>query len=129
MRIAIALVLLVLAPVVAWAQAPIQLKAGTGVGPAHPVNDALYDLAKQLDQKTGGKLKLDVVISNGLAKGEAAHLEGAQLGTIDIVPIGSAPIGGMFEPAFQALAPPFFWSSRQQGWKGRDGPLRQRAPR
>jgi tripartite ATP-independent transporter DctP family solute receptor len=125
MRIAIALVLLVLAPVVAWAQAPIQLKAGTGVGPGNPVNDALYDLAKQLDQKTGGKLKLDVVISNGLAKGEAAHLEGAQLGTIDIVPIGSAPIGGMFEPAFQALDLPFFWSSREQVWKVMDGPIGQ----
>ena len=125
MRIALALVLLVLAPVVAWAQAPIQLKAGTGVGPGNPVNDALYDLAKQLDQKSGGKLKLDVVISNGLAKGEAAHLEGAQLGTIDIVPIGSAPIGGMFEPAFQALDLPFFWSSREQVWKVMDGPIGQ----
>jgi tripartite ATP-independent transporter DctP family solute receptor len=125
MRIAIALVLLVLAPVRAWAQAPIQLKAGSGVGPGNPVNDALYDLAKQLDQRSGGRLKLDVVISNGLAKGEAAHLEGAQLGTIDIVPIGSAPIGGMFEPAFQALDLPFFWSSREQVWKVMDGPIGQ----
>jgi tripartite ATP-independent transporter DctP family solute receptor len=125
MRIAIALVLLVLAPVRAWAQAPIQLKAGSGVGPGNPVNDALYDLAKQLDQRSGGRLKLDVVISNGLAKGEAAHLEGAQLGTIDIVPIGSAPIGGMFEPAFQALDMPFFWSSREQVWKVMDGPIGQ----
>src|SRR5262245_8301640 len=125
MRIAIALVLLVLAPVFAWAQAPIQLKAGTGVGPGNPVNDALYDLAKQLDQKTGGKLKLDVVISNGLAKGEAAHLEGAQLGTIDIVPVGSAPIGGMFEPTYQALDLPFLWTSREQVWKVMDGALGQ----
>ena len=125
MRIALALVLLVLVPSLAWAQAPIQLKAGSGVGPGNPVNDALYDLAKQLDQKSGGKLKLDVVISNGLAKGEAAHLEGAQLGTIDIVPIGSAPIGGMFEPAFQALDLPFFWSSREQVWKVMDGPIGQ----
>ena len=125
MRIATALVLLVLAPVLAWAQAPIQLKAGSGVGPGNPVNDALYDLAKQLDQRSRGRLKLDVVISNGLAKGEAAHLERAQLGTIDIVPIGSAPIGGMFEPAFQALDLPFFWSSREQVWKVMDGPIGQ----
>jgi tripartite ATP-independent transporter DctP family solute receptor len=125
MRIALALVLLVLVPAFASAQAPIQLKAGSGVGPGNPVNDALYDLAKQLDQRSGGRLKLDVVISNGLAKGEAAHLEGAQLGTIDIVPIGSAPIGGMFEPAFQALDLPFFWSSREQVWKVMDGPIGQ----
>jgi len=125
MRILVALVMLLSAPLAAWAQAPIQLRAGSGVGPGNPVNDALYDLAKALDQKSGGKLKLDVVISNGLAKGEAAHLEGAQLGSIDIVPIGSAPIGGMFEPAYQALDLPFFWSSREQVWKVMDGPVGQ----
>jgi len=120
------LLLLILAgPPAATAQAPLQLKAGSGVGPGNPVNDALYDLAKSLDQKSGGRIKLDVVISNGLAKGEAAHLEGAQLGTIDIVPIGSAPIGGMFETAYQALDLPFFWTSREQVWKVMDGPIRQ----
>ena len=116
---------LLLAPAGASAQAPLQLKAGSGVGPGNPVNDALFDLAKSLDQKSGGRIKLDVVISNGLAKGEAAHLEGAQLGTIDIVPIGSAPIGGMFEAAYQALDLPFFWSSREQVWKVMDGPIGQ----
>jgi TRAP-type transport system periplasmic protein len=125
MKTLIALVLLLSAPLLAWAQAPIQLKAGSGVGPGNPVNDALLDLARMLDQKSAGKLKLDVVMSNGLAKGEAAHLEGAQLGTIDIVPIGSAPIGGMFDAVYQALDLPFFWSSREQVWKVMDGPIGQ----
>lgn len=125
LKILATLVALLIVPCLAWAQAPIQLKAGSGVGPGNPVNDALFDLAKTLEQKSGGRLKLDVVISNGLAKGEAAHLEGAQLGTIDIVPIGSAPIGGMFEPAYQALDLPFFWSSREQVWKVMDGPIGQ----
>ena len=80
------------------AQAPIQLKAGTGVGVGNPSNDAMYAIAKALDEKSKGRIKMDVVIGNGLAKGEAAHLEGAQLGSIDVVGIGSAPIGGMFEP-------------------------------
>jgi tripartite ATP-independent transporter DctP family solute receptor len=125
LKILATLVALLIVPCLAWAQAPIQLKAGSGVGPGNPVNDALFELAKTLEQKSGGRLKLDVVISNGLAKGEAAHLEGAQLGTIDIVPIGSAPIGGMFEPAYQALDLPFFWSSREQVWKVMDGPIGQ----
>ena len=127
MKIVLALLLLLIlaGPPAATAQAPLQLKAGSGVGPGNPVNDALYDLAKTLDQKSGGRIKLDVVISNGLAKGEAAHLEGAQLGTIDIVPIGSAPIGGMFETAYQALDLPFFWTSREQVWKVMDGPIGQ----
>src|ERR1700737_5087304 len=103
MKTLVALLVLLLAPAAAFAQAPLQLKAGRGVGPGNPVNDALFDLAKSLDQKSGGRIKLDVVISNGLAKGEAAHLEGAQLGTIDTVPMGSAPSGGLLGARPQAL--------------------------
>jgi tripartite ATP-independent transporter DctP family solute receptor len=105
------------------AQAPIQLKAGTGVGVGNPNNDAMYAIAKALDEKSKGRIKMDVVIANGLAKGEAAHLEGAQIGSIDVVAIGSAPIGGMFEPTYQALDLPFFWTTREQVWKVMDGPI------
>jgi len=107
------------------AQAPIQLKAGTGVGVGNPNNDAMYAIAKALDEKSKGRIKMDVVIANGLAKGEAAHLEGAQIGSIDVVAIGSAPIGGMFEPTYQALDLPFFWTTREQVWKVMDGPIGQ----
>ena len=107
------------------AQAPIQLKAGSAAGGDSPLNDALYEVAKVLDQKSKGRIKLEVVIGNALAKGEAAHLEGAQMGSIDIVGIGSAPIGGMFEPLYQALDLPFFWTSREQIWKVMDGPMGQ----
>jgi tripartite ATP-independent transporter DctP family solute receptor len=109
----------------AFAQAPIQLKAGTAAGGDSPLNDAFYAVAKALDQKSKGRIKLEVVIGNALAKGEGAHLEGAQIGSIDIVGIGSAPIGGMFEPLYQALDLPFFWSSREQVWKVMDGPVGQ----
>jgi len=109
----------------AFAQAPIQLKAGTAAGGDSPHNDAFYEIAKALDQKSKGRIKLEVIIGNALAKGEGAHLEGAQIGSIDIVGIGSAPIGGMFEPLYQALDLPFFWSSREQVWKVMDGPIGQ----
>lgn len=119
------LITLVVAPSPATAQAPISLKAGTVVGEGSPVNSAMFDLARWLSEKSKGRLKLEVVIGNALAKGEGAHLEGAQIGSIDIVAIGSAPIGGMFEPLYQALDLPFFWTSREQVWKVMDGPLGQ----
>jgi tripartite ATP-independent transporter DctP family solute receptor len=117
---------LVLAPVAhVPAQAPIQLKAGTAAGGDSPHNEAFYEVAKAMDQKSKGRIKLEVVIGNALAKGEGAHLEGAQIGSIDVVGIGSAPIGGMFEPLYQALDLPFFWTSREQIWKVMDGPVGQ----
>jgi tripartite ATP-independent transporter DctP family solute receptor len=105
--------------------APIVLKAGTAVGVTSPLNDAMIFLDKSLQEKSKGRMKLELHINNSLAKGEGAHLEGAQLGTIDVVAIGSAPIGGMFEPTYQALDLPFLWTSREQVWKVMDGPLGQ----
>jgi tripartite ATP-independent transporter DctP family solute receptor len=110
----------------AWAQqAPIVLKAGTVVGPGSPLNDSMAVLEKSLTEKSKGRIKLELHINNSIAKGEGAHLEGAQLGTIDVVAIGSAPIGGMFEPTYQALDLPFLWASREQVWKVMDGPFGQ----
>src|SRR5262247_1461882 len=111
---------------VSWAQqAPIVLKAGTAVGATSPLNDAMVVLDKALQEKSKGRLKIELHINNSIAKGEGAHLEGAQLGTIDVVAIGSAPIGGMFEPTYQALDLPFLWTSREQVWKVMDGPFGQ----
>jgi tripartite ATP-independent transporter DctP family solute receptor len=116
---------LLVAPAPAAAQAPIVWKMGTATGPDSPINLAAAVLDKALQEKSKGRMKLELHLGNSIAKGEAAHLEGAQLGTIDVVPIGSAPIGGMFEPLYQALDLPFLWSSREQVWKVMDGPLGQ----
>ena len=83
--------------------APMVWKMGTPTGPDSPINLAAAVLDKTLQEKSKGRMKIELHLGNSIAKGEAAHLEGAQLGTIDIVPIGSAPIGGMFEPLYQAL--------------------------
>ncbi|HET8533032.1 MAG TPA: TRAP transporter substrate-binding protein [Methylomirabilota bacterium] len=100
-------------------------KAGTVTSGGNPLNDAMEQFAKQVGERSRGRIKVDVHIANALAKGEGAHLEGVQLGTIDVVAIGSAPVGGMFEPLYQALDLPFLWSTREQVWKVMDGPLGQ----
>jgi len=121
----VAVILVALPAPPAPAQAPIVWKMGTATGPDSPINLAAATLDKTLQEKSKGRMKVELHLGNSLAKGEAAHLEGAQLGTIDIVPVGSAPIGGMFEPTYQALDLPFLWSSREQVWKVMDGPLGQ----
>ncbi|MFI5327633.1 MAG: TRAP transporter substrate-binding protein, partial [Candidatus Rokuibacteriota bacterium] len=113
------------APSVAPAQPVIVWKAGTATAGGNPLNDTMEIFSKQMAERSRGRVKVDVHIANALAKGEAAHLEGVQLGTIDVVAIGSAPVGGMFEPSYQALDLPFLWATREQVWKVMDGPLGQ----
>jgi len=128
-RLALVLAWGALVGLAAPASAPAQTapqytwKAGTPTAGGNPLNDTMDQFAKQLGEKSKGRIKVDVHIANSLAKGEGAHLEGVQLGTIDVAAIGSAPVGGMFEPLYQALDLPFLWSTREQVWKVMDGPL------
>ena len=109
----------------AEAQAPIALKLGTVNPGESPRNLAANEFARVAAEKSKGRIKVEVYTNNQLARGEGATLEGVQLGTIDVAPVGSAPIGGIFEPAYLPLDLPFLWTSRDQVWKVMDGPIGQ----
>jgi len=108
---------------VVHAQAPMVLKIATVNSGDNPRNISANEFARVVGEASKGKIKGEVYINNQLARGEGATLEGIQLGTIDIAPVGSAPIGGIFEPAFLPLDLPFLWTSREQAWKVMDGPI------
>jgi tripartite ATP-independent transporter DctP family solute receptor len=101
----------------------IVMKIATVNAGDNPRNLAANEFARVLAAKSGGRIKGEVYINNQLAKGEAAVLEGVQLGTVDVGPVGGAPIGGMFEPNYLPLSLPFLWPSREHVWKAMDGPL------
>jgi len=105
------------------ASAQTVMKIATVNAGDNPRNVAANELGRQLGLKSGGRIKGEVYLNNQLAKGEAGMLEATQLGTIDIAPVGAAPIGGIFEPAYLPLSLPFLWPSRQHVWKAMDGPL------
>ena len=105
------------------AEAQMILKIATVNSGDNPRNISAAEFARVIGEASKGKIKGEVYINNQLARGEGAMLEGIQLGTIDIAPVGSAPIGGIFEPAFLPLDLPFLWTSREQAWKVMDGPI------
>jgi tripartite ATP-independent transporter DctP family solute receptor len=114
---------LVLSAGVAGAQTT--LKIASGVVGDNPRNQAAEEFGRVVAEASKGKYKGEYFFNNVLARGEAAHLEGVQLGTIDITMVGSAPIGGIFEPAFLPLDLPFLFTNQQHAWKVVDGPLGQ----
>ena len=107
------------------ARAQTVLKIATGVVGDNPRNQASEEFGKVVAEASKGKYKGEYFFNNVLARGEAAHLEGVQLGTIDITPVGSAPIGGIFEPAFLPLDLPFLFKDQAHAWRVVDGPLGQ----
>ena len=127
LRITLACAVVVLGPLCppAEAQAPITMKVATVNAGDSPRNTAAYEFARAVGERSKGRIKAEVYINNQLARGEGATLEGVQLGTIDVAPVGSAPIGGIFEPAYLPLDLPFLWTSREQAWKVMDGPIGQ----
>lgn len=101
----------------------VVMKIATVNAGENPRNLAAAEFARLVAAKSGGRIKSEVYLNNQLAKGEAAMLEATQLGTIDVSPVGAAPIGGIFEPAYLPLSLPFLWPSRQHVWKAMDGAL------
>src|SRR5215217_6445213 len=89
------------------ADAQMIMKIATVNSGDNPRNISANEFARVVGEASKGKIKGEVYINNQLARGEGAMLEGIQLGTIDIAPVGSAPIGGIFE----------------QAWKVMDGPI------
>jgi TRAP-type transport system periplasmic protein len=124
-RIAIGITLVAAVSTQATAQAPVVMKFGTTVAPGNPSTDAATEFAKIAGERSNGRLKIEVYPSGQLGRGENALMEGLLFGAVDITLSGSAPIGGIFEPAFQALDLPFLWTSREQVWKVMDGPVGQ----
>src|SRR5258708_38967706 len=101
------LVAMVLALAGLWpsaeAQAPLVLKLGTVNPGESPRNLAAYEFARVAAEKSKGRIRVEVYINNQLARGEGATLEGVQLGTIDVAPVGSAPIGGDVAPPYPPI--------------------------
>jgi len=116
---------LALAGTPARSQAAAVMKFGTTVAPGNPTTDAAAEFARVAAERSKGQLKVEVYPNNQLGRGENALLEGVQLGSVDITVSGSAAIGGIFEPSYQALDLPFLWASREQIWKTMDGPIGQ----
>lgn len=120
-----ALVILVamLAPTVAFAQAPITLKLATIVGVDHPFSTAAVKFKEVAEAKSGGRLKIEVYPAGQLAKNGTVMLEGMQLGTVDIGANDTPTIGAKWDPKFLMPDIPFLWSSREQLWRVLDGPI------
>lgn len=99
------------------------LKAGHSLTEEHPYHIALVDLAKAVEERTDGKVKIEVFPLSQLGA-ERELTEALTIGTADMSISSTAPIVN-FYPQIGILDLPFLFESREHAYKVLDGEVGQ----
>lgn len=100
---------------------PIFLKAADVQPADYPTSMGLKQMAKILDEKTKGRIKMEVYPAAQLGD-EKETIEMTQLGTIAINRVSASPLIG-FNPQMGVLTMPYIFRDSDHEWKVLDGPV------
>ena len=95
------------------------LKAGHTVAADHPYQRGLEYLDQLLNERTDGKVRLEIYPSAQLG-GERELFEGAQMGTVDLALGATAPLAN-FDKSFLVFDLPYLFDSREHAYRCLDG--------
>lgn len=98
------------------------LKLAHVVSTTAPYHIGALELAKLVEQKTKGQVKIEIYPGGQLGKGERECIEGLQIGTIDLVVTSTGPVGG-FVPQMLVVDLPFLFRDNSHVDKVLDGPI------
>ncbi len=98
-----------------------ELKVAHSLPTSHPVHKGLEEFKRLLEEKSGGKMKIDIFPSEQLGT-ETQCLEKVQAGTLDITKVSAAAIGN-FVPSYQIFGLPYIFNDEEHYWKVLDGPV------
>jgi tripartite ATP-independent transporter DctP family solute receptor len=102
-------------------QKNIVLKAADVQPEDYPTTMGLKYMAKLLDEKTQGRIKMEVY-AGGQLGGEKETIEMTQMGTLAINRISASPLVG-FVPEMGVLSMPFLFRDADHQWKVLDGEI------
>ncbi len=100
----------------------IVLKLGHVVATGHPYHQGATEFARLVNERTGGRVRIDVFPAGQLGAGEREEIEALQLGGIDLVVSGTAVMAN-FLPDFAVMDLPFLFKDYQQADAVLDGPV------
>ncbi len=98
------------------------LKLAHVVSTSAPYHIGALELAKLVEQRTKGQVKIEIYPGGQLGKGERECIEGLQIGTIDFVVTSTGPLGG-FVPQMLVVDLPFLFRDISHVDKVLDGPI------
>ncbi|NLD98116.1 MAG: TRAP transporter substrate-binding protein, partial [Synergistaceae bacterium] len=87
----------------------------------YPTTKGNYEFARLVEERTGGRIKIEVYHSSQLGQ-EKAVIEGVQFGAIDFTRVSISPLSA-FAPAFDALQMPYLYRGEEHMWKVLNGSI------
>jgi len=105
------------------AGAPISVKVGHVNPPGDPSYDAWEVFKKTLEEKSGGRFKVDLYPAGQLGE-ERELIEQVKMGSVDLITVNSAPLSLHF-PKFDIFVLPYLWKDEPHVHRFCDGPVGQ----
>ncbi len=99
------------------------LKLAHGLEVTHPVHIAMEFMAKKVEEKSGGKLRMDIYPGEQLGS-ERQLLESLQIGSIGMTKVSSAVLE-QFDPNIRVLGLPYIFKDRDHHFRVLDGEVGQ----
>ena len=87
----------------------------------YPTTKGNYEFARLVEERTGGRIKIEVYHSSQLGQ-EKAVIEGVQFGAIDFTRVSISPLSA-FAPDFDALQMPYLYRGEEHMWKVLNGSI------
>jgi len=105
----------------AFAAPEVVLKLGHGLPTAHPVHEAMVFMARRVDEKSGGKMRVEVFPNEQLGT-EKECIEALQLGYLAMTKTSSAPMEN-FVPQMKIFGVPYLFRDSEHFWNALSGPI------
>jgi tripartite ATP-independent transporter DctP family solute receptor len=104
-----------------FAKPEVVLKLGHGLPTAHPVHAGMLFMANRVDEKSGGKMRVEVFPNEQLGT-EKECIEALQLGYLAMTKTSSAPMEN-FVPQMKIFGVPYLFRDAEHFWKALGGPI------
>lgn len=98
-----------------------KIKMGHALDTEHPVHKAMIFMAEKLEEKSGGKVILEVYPGEQLGS-EREMIEQVQMGLLDMTKVSTSPLES-FIPAMSIFSVPYLFRDSEHLWNVLEGPV------
>ena len=98
-----------------------KIKMGHALDTEHPVHKAMLFMAEKLEEKSAGKVILEVYPGEVLGS-EREMIEQVQMGLLDMTKVSTSPLES-FIPAMSVFSVPYLFRDSEHLWNALEGPV------